>query len=252
MRSGVVLSIVFLSGCNSILGIDPPIGDAGVDARPQEDGGAPEAEAGCVVPDASVCSVFPQCGCTNQTCAIIDSIGTTECVAIGDVPLYRNCTTSVGDCGLGAQCIGGMCKPYCQTDKDCAGPNRACTQITDTGDGAGKPVPGLKVCSSGCDPIDPAAACGPNGTCLPVSKMKAQLIPDCLSVKGNGMGPGACANNVFNCAAGYICLTSGPHTGDCSKFCRMKGHPEDCPMPLVCEVFLPALIYGGIEYGSCN
>jgi hypothetical protein len=243
-----VIAILPLLGCNAVLGIDSPIhADAAADVANEPD--APEMEAACM-PDGTICSVAPQCGCENRTCAVVDTSGTLDCVDIGTTPRWWPCTALVGACGFGDQCIGGACKPLCVTNADCGG--GACIQITTTGDPrTGTDIPNLKVCSSGCDPLNPSGVCGPGVNCMAVFKTKTATTSDCIASAGNAMGVGGCANNPAACAPGWMCLGAGAHMGDCSKFCRML-HPEDCPMNQSCENFQPHFLFNGAEYGTCN
>ena len=246
MRRRILLcGVPILIACNSVLGIDPPTvpPDAGADAN--VDGGG--ADAGCAV-DQDPCIPFPQCGCGDLNCEVTASDGTTSCSAVTSTPLYANCV-GYGSCPKGAECIGGVCKPFCASAADCTGGYRTCEQITSTGKNGGPPVPALKVCSSGCDPIAPLAVCGPDVACFPWPfDGKKKDFGDCFGKVGKGVGPGACSGtNQSDCAPGYYCTQAG----DCTQWCRV-GHPEDCTTG-TCVPFIDVPVsIAGVPYGICQ
>jgi hypothetical protein len=251
-RRRLPLALALVAGgvaaCANLLGVGnlrDRVSDAGMDG-----GMDAEADAGPDVctPEVGVCSPFPQCGClTNQNCEITTVYGNTTCTTIGTTPLWHGCTT-YGQCELGATCVGGVCKPFCSTAADCAGTNVTCEQIIDYG--SGKPVPGLKVCSAGCDPVDPSAICGPGVTCFPYPwNGLGKDHGDCVGPTGSGVGPDACSGTNLNepCAPGYYCTT----THDCVHWCRV-GHATDCLSGELCEPFIsPQPVIAGVEYGVC-
>lgn len=244
---------IFLCACNSVFGIDVPTKvDASADVA-KEAAIIDPSDASTCLTDGEVCSLFPNCGCEQgKTCSTVDGLGTRDCVDVGTTPLYHPCTHEIGDCPFSAECIGGVCKPLCGTNSDCGGGERACIQITQNGYPNGTKIPGLKVCSSGCDPLNSAATCGPGATCRIVNKTLSATTCDCLAPVGNKTGPGGCLNDNHDCADGWVCIISGQFAGDCQKFCRMQNHPEDCPMPTSCGAFGYALFHNGEEYGSCR
>ena len=249
------LLVLPLVGCNAVLGISAPIPeDAATDAFPDADTDA--SDGGCALALAdNPCAVFPQCGCSlAQTCEVLGASGITACAEYGTTLDYGVCTgVGAGQCAQGTQCIGGVCKPYCSSDADCLGPNRLCLQITDTGFSTGKPIPGLKVCSAGCDLLNPAAVCRAGVQCYVLENEKHKQTPDCVAPAGTGMGPGACAGSKqADCSPGWACVITGPNVGSCSKWCRMAHSSEDCPSTLQCVGNQPVTLIGGIEYGSCN
>jgi len=250
-----LIPLLAATGCNGVFGIEPPIvvpPDAGSDAAPidaAEDGDA----APTCTPTRGPCQPFPQCGCdAPDNCNVLDVDGTTACVATGTTPFWNSCgikTASVGECQKGAECIGSNCKPFCNTVADCPGPNRTCEQITKTGKPYpfGPAVPGLKVCSAGCDPILPSDTCGPGVNCtIYPSDGLAKDHGDCIYAKGQGMGPGTCTVNE-DCAVGFMCFNGA----DCRKLCRVVGHPEDCTQG-TCAAFTLKAAIAGIEYGACQ
>jgi hypothetical protein len=176
------------------------------------------------------------------------------CTGAGTIPPWWPCF-GVSDCQPGSACIGlgtpqpgpGVCKPFCASNADCA-PNATCNQIDDPG--SGDPIPGLEVCSSGCDPANPSAICGDGVTCYPFPWDGLQHDHgDCVGPSGTGIGPDACAGDNANtpCAPGYYCTV----THDCARFCRL-GPFSDCTNGQTCVGFgSPQPVIDGVEYGVC-
>ena len=186
------------------------------------------------------CDDFPQCGCTaNQNCDVTDATGVTACEPAGSVPAYGNCT-ALGQCGVGYQCVGTVCQPFCGSNNDCPGAGRECIQVL-SGATGNPPIPADFVCTSGCNPIDPQAICGPGTTCDFFDITHTQ----CFGPSGFGMGANGCTQtNPFLCAPGYICLSDN----SCMKWCRI-GH-NDCSGAQTCLDLGDSL--GGVEYGYCD
>lgn len=243
-----------LVGCGQILGVDDLHDrvDAAMDA-----GEEPGSEAGCdlVLPD-NVCAVSPQCGCdAGANCIVEEADGSTSCVIAGSAQPYTVCHAN---CDVGGECIGtptqktgGVCKPFCRTDADCPGAGRVCIQITTGGYPNDPQIPGYKLCSAGCDLLNPAGICGPTLTCDIVEDDKLDYVTDCFGPMGTGVGPNACpGGNLEACAVGYTCHLYGPHKDTCAKWCRV-GHSEDCTSPAVCTSFGVAAFVGTTEWGTC-
>lgn len=251
--------IGIVAGCGDLLGVSDLQDRADAGAMDASDASDPDVFDGCALTLATnPCALFPQCGCTNQNCVALpppSPSGTTECLVAGTTPLYTLCNGNT--CEIGAACIGGVCKPLCATDDDCprldGGGPRICAQITTTGLPNGKPVPGLKTCSAGCDFLQPGALCGPNVGCVPIFDTHDNGVPDCIGPAGKGMGPGACVDKAqTDCAVGYACTDqTGPNPLACSKYCRILHQAEDCGS-LACVPFAPAIVVEGVEFGSCN
>ena len=104
------------------------------------DRGAP-----CDVPAGGDCELISDCGCPGvQTCRVVAALtGRTACGGVGPSRALEPCGAE-SDCAWGLDCIGGLCKPYCRSDVDCAQEqNTRCGAVsTSAGD-----VPGARVCS---------------------------------------------------------------------------------------------------------
>jgi hypothetical protein len=204
------------------------------------------------------CQEFPQCGCAGtQNCDLDRSSATsgmTLCVAAGATALYGICDPSVyGNCPKGASCIGGACKPFCaNAATDCPGSYRNCGSVVDSNNAA---IPGAKICSQFCDPVNPQSsagghgACGAGVNCIPDSS--AAHASDCVGFVGTGTQGSSCfVNGIADCAVGYNCV---PSTSACAKSCNM-GSNADCTSVgnKTCTSFSPKQYAGAQEVGYCK
>jgi hypothetical protein len=222
----------------------------------------------CHPPDGGTCATAPQCGCpTNQTCDVtFTSAGDysgTACYATGTVPNYNQCNTSNPQCVAGSGCENGVCQPYCSGNPDCTanGPSSLCFNYVDS---SGNPIPGDKVCSRTCDPVNPQSSsspynpCGANANCLPLGNDTS----DCLGYTTASGTQGTSCQFGFNsditmCAPGFDCLDpSGgfPPNYQCYKFCH-TGSNADCTGTAAgktCTAYSPTLSVGGVGLGFCK
>lgn len=241
-------------GCNLAFGIHPPtvvVDDAGdaAGAEAGRDAAGPdvgtEAGGACTLPSLGPCKVLPQSGCSGgENCEVTGNAGLASCTVATATPVYGNCN-GYGQCPKGTECIGQACKPFCCDGNDCQGSIRTCEQIQN----GNMPIPGLRVCSAGCDLIDPKSTCGPGVACYP-EPWDGQGVDhgDCFGGAGTGIGPGGCTQSAKNaCAPGYYCL----QTDECAKWCRVAS-PSDCTNGKTCIVFNPIAIIGGVQYGTCQ
>lgn len=244
MGRSQTLAVLLASGvaCGQLLDIDSLVDR--VDASTGETGVEASTDAACL-PIRGVCNPFPQCGCgTNENCVVASASGETACVDSGTLGVWQSCT-SIGQCKKGMECIGYACKPFCASASDCTGTNVTCEQIRNPPN-TGAAIPGLEVCSSGCDPLDASALCGPGVNCSPSPWNGVDPDHgDCFGQAGMSTGPGACATNPFACAPGWGCSS-----GDCRQWCR-RGD-EDCPGAQSCAALVPPPIIAGVEYGGCQ
>jgi hypothetical protein len=202
------------------------------------------------------CSEFPQCGCAaNQNCDVTSTSGMTTCEPVGTTAPYDNCNAD-GQCEKGYSCVGGVCKPFCGATSDCPGSGRSCESVED---GNGNAIPGAKICSLDCNPLNPQdttsgwSACGPNVNCGPGTQ--AAPTSDCYgpadTTKGAGANCGGTANDGSGpCAPGFECIGSGT-TWKCYQNCRV-GVSGDCPSGKSCRTLSTAEYVGTQQYGYCN
>ena len=202
------------------------------------------------------CSEFPQCGCAGtQNCDIFipttgQPNGNTVCVASGMTPLYNNCTGE-GQCAKGDSCVGGVCKPFCGATSDCPGAGRACSSVVD---GNNMAIPGAKICSQNCNPLNPQDAtggwspCGPNVDCGGGTQAAPQS--DCYGPAVAANTQGAACDNA-NCAPGYDCIGNTLSGYFCRHYCRV-GNNGDCPSGTTCNTLSTPEYVGTQQYGYCN
>jgi hypothetical protein len=208
----------------------------------------------------SACGIFPQCGCTGgMNCNVEDTTsGQAQCAAAGSTGDWNNCSDKGdGQCAVGRSCVDGVCSPFCGTVADCPGTYRDCFQVAN---GAGADIPGMKVCSSFCDPTNPQnatggfMACGANVNCFPGS----DRIPYCVGpTTASGTQNKSCktsgASDSSLCAPGYGCVTviSGSVYA-CYKFCKV-GVSGECSAfsGTSCNSFGTKEYAGGQEIGYC-
>jgi hypothetical protein len=198
----------------------------------------------------STCGTSPQCGCeSGQKCDVtLLSTGKATCVGDdGTAPSYAGCFIPGLGCTKGNACVGSVCKPYCTSLADCPGQNRQCVPVQFNDNGVAKNVPGMSVCSAGCDPVDPGAVCASNLTC---SFVQTGGYADCFPA-GTAVGIGQCSATSANvCAPGYLCVdNSGSY--DCLKWCRMS-NPNDCASGQFCQGLQSTPVINGVQYGVCT
>ncbi len=213
-------------------------------------GGGSGGGASCSPPSGSPCDTFPQCNCeAGLACDVVDETGATDCVAPGTIEAFRTCS-GPSTCAAGLGCVGGVCKPHCESGGDCS-PGK-CIQVEAPGGG---PIPGFKVCTAGCSLTTPALLCGSGLGCFPDETTPTGT--DCAPA-GTGTGVDGCTSSAGSadptaCAPGYACVAGATATNwDCRKWCRV-GFATDCPAAGVCAGFPPGseLFFDGLEYGVC-
>jgi hypothetical protein len=210
---------------------------------------------------SSTCGIFPQCGCTGtQNCNVEDTTsGKASCAASGAIPDWNNCSGN-GDaqCAVGRSCVDGVCSPFCGAASDCPGSYRDCFQVVNS---SSANIPGMKVCSSFCDPTNPQnatagfMACGPNVNCYPGS----DRIPYCLGpTTASGTQGANCKNGSAGdstlCAPSYACVTIslfGTTVYQCQQFCKV-GVSGSCPSSYTCSSFGTKQYAGAQEIGGCS
>ena len=205
----------------------------------------------CFPPVAGgACDTAPQCGCPGQACDLSNvTTGATACYPTGATLPWTACAAR--DCGAGYSCVGGVCKPFCQSNADCAGSSyEQCQHVLDGA--TATPIPGASVCSRQCNPLTAAdsssgwRACGTGAKCLPGESGSS----DCLGPIGTGTMGAACAAQ-DSCGAGYICVdTTGLGAATCEHLCAL-GATACSAFGRACLGFAPALFAGAAEYGAC-
>jgi hypothetical protein len=203
----------------------------------------------CTPPvSGGACDTSPQCGCASgQACVVVTaSTGVTGCVAAGSVGAAQACSGS--DCSAGYDCVGGACKKYCDTAADCSS-GQDCEQVTYTdSSGNSANIPGMKVCSTGCNLVDPSTVCGSGLTCYQVSQTSSAT--DC-GTAGTGTGTNGCSStNPTGCAPGYLCVYDSSNNYSCAHWCRV-GSTGDCTTGSCANLQTPVVI-NNVTYGICQ
>jgi hypothetical protein len=208
------------------------------------------------------CGDVPQCGCSaGLNCIPIDTTsGITGCVSTGSLGNYAgNCTGSgAGECPIGAACVDGVCSPLCRTAADCTGPYRACAAVQNS---SGNNIPGFKVCTLTCDPVNPQlqdstfSACGAGDGCLPDPNGASSCY---APTKSSGTQGASCSTSgspdQSKCAVGFVCLQDLLSSSSCYKMCHV-GSNADCTgsaSGTTCGSFGSKEYAGPKEIGYCS
>jgi hypothetical protein len=115
------------------------------------------------------CNHVTGCGCDTKPdtqCRHTPFTNVTTCMPKGNDPPWSLCTGAGDNCPPGYACGEGVCRKYCSSSKDCAGPNDICVAFADF---LGDSIAGIGGCFSACD-------FGVEGTC-PAGLTCAQTSP---------------------------------------------------------------------------
>ena len=231
--------------------LDAAAGGGGKAGATSDGGGVLEGAADAPVcrpptPDSN-CDPTPLCGCNvGENCEVLDyTTGRARCVTEGSVAPYQACGPFTGPCTKGNACYRSVCKPYCENDSGCPSPNQRCVPALQ--DDNLTPVPGMRICSAGCDPLRPDVGCGAGLTCA--FNQAQGNVSDCF-VAGSGVGLNACVGGA-GCRPGYQCVRTQQMTLDCLKWCRMN-NPNDCQTPELCTPLEGNPMFNNVEYGVCS
>jgi hypothetical protein len=200
------------------------------------------------------CEYLPgkECGCMmpGEKCAVeVLSTGESNCIPISLAakPKWSGCQTDA-DCAKGTWCDhrNRVCEPICITLDDCD-PGQQCIEVLK--DGTTTPVPGLRVCTSHCDPINPDPPCGAGLTCIYNFGVK-----DSECAKTGGVPEGSSCDASNSCDPGLICVGIDP-SYTCELWCSPADsldHPV-CPNGRpYCKPFNPTVVFEGVSYGVCS
>jgi len=221
--------------------------DGGTEAGGGGDGGT-GGDPTCTPPAASgQCDPFEQCGCNaGQNCIFTGATdGETRCRPAGTTAPFSSCSNH-DQCQAGHACVGGVCKPFCQGDGDCAASNGTCQQLYVTENGAQTPISFAKACSAACDLRTPQTVCGNDQgvSCIATDEGGT----DCVGGFGTGVGAGACSGNDWQkCAPGYLCINGS----DCLRWCRVNAS-GDCSGGQSCYPLVDPVVIDGVNYGVCD
>ncbi|MGZ3449133.1 MAG: hypothetical protein ACXVEF_06015 [Polyangiales bacterium] len=181
------------------------------------------------------------CG-TKGSCQVFGSGADayTDCVPAGVATVNGKCTERT-DCAAGGVCSSvSLCKKYCRVGTSDCGAG-TCLAYTDHPKIAGVEY---GTCADNCNPISPAASCGPTNNCLVYGGGDEPFYSTCAPAGGSAAGA-SCAANPFACAPGENC----PQSKVCSKFCRVGA--TDCGTG-TCRTYSDHPTLAGVEYGFCG
>ena len=223
MKLGGALTMVVVAALMAACGDDgatPPIDAAAIDATVID---GPE------VCSREPCSLVPQCGCDDTpatpACDLdFNNLATGATKCRGDV-MHGTESRVCGQpttCGPGYVCAG-RCLRYCNVDDDCPGPGGLC--ILPLLNGA-EPIPGVKVCTTDCDPMAVANAnCPSTWACHLYNEVEGdRWLTDCHAPPSGGTLGAACTTT-NECGPTLHCIGDmGPGNGQhCRPQCLCPG-----------------------------
>jgi hypothetical protein len=206
-------------------------------------------------PGGGECEYLPgkQCGCkVNEKCGVInETTGESACGATGNLAAGQKCGNDTA-CAPNTWCdhFTGTCERICEDASDCVAGAKCVTAPKATGG----LIPGLKICTSNCEPVT-ASPCGPGVTCAFDSSADVQGF-DCF-VSGLKKEAAACTAS-RDCDKGLLCL-DGATADTCERWCT----PIDTTFPTTmnncttagktkCIAFGTPFIRNGVEFGVCR
>lgn len=239
------------------------------------DGGGEDAVDAAALSDAAVdaavdagmcartpCSILPQCGCegtpTTPVCDLdFDNLagGDTRCRADTFHGGESTACTRPSTCAAGHLCVG-RCARYCDDDDDCPGPGGLCILPVLF---QNVPIPGVKICTTDCSPMDAASAACPAGWGCHLYQEgdgARRWLTNCDPPPAMGGALGDACTRAQDCASGLDCVNDGTGMGRrCRPYCTCPG--GDCTMGVcpagtgTCWNYAPAATVGAVTYGRC-
>ena len=171
------------------------------------------------------------------------SVAGTFCRDVAAQGTTDDTCTEKTDCAAGYSCLGSSagrsCKQLCNVKEDCGG--GLCAMEVTYGPN-GDPVPGVKVCTIVCNPLD-GTGCPSGWGCDILSLDGSSDSFTWCAVAGSG-GPGDACTNPWDCGVGFTCYPPSG-SGQCIKFCDPAGAP--C-LTGTCSVVMPI---NGQNVGGC-
>ena len=207
------------------------------------------------------CSILPQCGCDDTPVTPVCDLdfsqlatGATACrtdTAHGD---ETTTCTRPSTCGAEHVCVG-RCAKYCDDDDDCAGPGGLCILPILF---QNQPIPGVKICTTDCDPARADNATCPAGWACHLFREAdgdRRWLTNCepAPAQGGDLGDACTASNT--CKPGLDCFSDGNGGRACFANCRCPG--GDCSQGVcpagtgTCHSYSPPALIGPDAIGRC-
>jgi hypothetical protein len=129
---------------------------------------------------------------------------------------------------------------FCDVDSDCGAPGALC--IGTLNDGTGRPIPGVRLCTAGCNLVS-GAGCAPGLGCRAAQETGGarRYYTDC-GPADFGTQFDFCVDS-SDCDSGYTCSAFD----ECLQWCRTW---TDCPGSLDC--YPTGVTIGSVSYGVCD
>ncbi|APR83652.1 Hypothetical protein A7982_09001 [Minicystis rosea] len=174
----------------------------------------------------SPCKVtLPQCGCSGGDACTVENYQVT-CSTPGPDAVNQACGTTTGDvCQAGGACVGasatvGQCLEFCDGDADCASFGGLCAIELLDGPSSTTTIPGVTLCSPGCNPLDNSGC--PSGSKCDLGREQAgqqRWFGVCTSGGTKTQGQ-SCNPDAADCAPMYTCIDPDSTGSVCLKYCN--------------------------------
>jgi len=203
------------------------------------------------------CNLVTQAGCSEPTPACDLGAGNTHaCRAVTAPGTTTSTCNDATACAAGLSCVRASatqssCLEFCGSDPDCGGGAGALCAITLV-DGTQTPIPGVKLCSQSCSPLD-GSGCPATWGCRIAREKAGQMRPFTDCTPAGAGGKGATCSSTSDCQAGFQCLCTDqactPALLKCFKLCNATDN-LGCPAGVTCQGF-GGVVIGGKAWGSC-
>ncbi|MFT3773480.1 MAG: hypothetical protein QM820_49520 [Minicystis sp.] len=202
----------------------------------------------------------PQCGCGAGEACTIENYAIT-CSTPGPDAVNQACGTSASDqCQAGGICVSasttvGQCLAFCDSDSQCLSGGLCAVTLAD-GPNSMNSIPGVTLCSPGCNPISGTGCPAGSGCGLGLNDTQNRWFGICGPAGTKTQGQSCTVP--ADCAATYTCLdpdgSSGAATPVCMRYCNAD-LVTGCPSGLLCyglqDQSAQDIVVGGVTIGVC-
>ena len=158
-------------------------------------------------------------------------------------------------CAAEHTCLG-RCARYCDDDDDCPGPGGLCILPILF---ANQPIPGVKVCTTDCNPnqaANPTCPAGWGCHLFQEGDGDRRWLTNCEGAPQSGGEVGAACSRSAECRPGLDCFGEGLGMGThCHPTCVCPGGDcaeGTCPAATgTCHSYTPPALIGTTTYGKC-